>query len=746
MQRLTFDATDIAQTVLGTPEDAVVNPGLFGTVMINGNATAMAHFSAAFEQLGLNTISWPGGTISERGYFFPCTANPRPLVAQAEIPDGAVRAFDLSYPDLMHPELLAGGGRAGLTDMLAYARANGATLSLKIPTQPYFGDGPSDAADVARAYQDMKALLLRLYSPDGDLYGSAPPGLIIELGNEQYGNPGQDYGPVAVAYCLAAREIRAEFPGADFKMALQVMQHLDGTQDLIDAFENPATAFGLALDGLSPDLLAEIDVLRQHDLARGINYTGPMETLPGSEIDSLEACLAAIGRAGGDAEAVELFCSAFSASACDLPSAVLISPSAAPGTGTGLALPGAAALAALIVSLVEMGMDFGSVWGINSDLGSDTALSVGGSRPVYTPMGEAYRMMSESIQGMRLVNDAAVDFTRDDTDVFRYAFVDNSKAVLFVAADDLPSDRERVSVDLANFGPIGSVWIERLTASDGICGEPVITREALRFQGSSVTFTLTSDYEFTRLIVARANPGSSQLLLWGAETGDSLRGGSAGDRIDGNGGADTLIGGAGSDTLRGGAGDDRIAPGTGLDSLSGGAGFDTLVLSGSGLPAIVDLTLDRMGRLQTGAWFDGFEAVLGGRSDDRLRGNVGANLLAGSAGHDLLVGRAGADTLSGGSGADTLIGGEGDDVLTGGAGADSFCFNLRSGADRITDFRAASDSLTFGAQLAVDSRSDVLQGAVRDGDDVVITLSPHDTLRIEGITLRALEAAEMIFL
>lgn len=742
MPRLTFDATDIAQTVLGAPQDAVVNAGLFGSIMTNGNAASMAHFSAAFEQMGLNTISWPGGTISERGYFFAGTANPRPLVADGDIPEGAVRAFDLTYPDLMHPDLLAGGGRAGLTDILAYARANGATLSLKIPTQPYFGDAPADAADVAQAYHDMKALLLRLYSPEGDLYGTAPSGLILELGNEQYGNPGQDYGPVAVAYCLAAREVRADYPGADFKLALQVMQTVEGTGDLIAAFEAPADATGLPF-ALPHDLLNEIDILRHHDLARGINYTGPMETLPGSEIGSLTNCLAAIARAGGDADAVQLFCSAFSASACDLPRSLLSTDSAT--QGSAFALPGAAALAALIVSLVEEGIDYGAIWGINTDITADTALSVGGSRPVYTPMGVAYRMMAESIQGMRLVNDAGLDDTRADTDVFRYAFVDDSKAVVIVAADDLPADRESVTIDLSGFGPIGSVWIERLTASNGISGDPVVTRQALSFHGSSVTFSLNSDYEFTRLIIARANPGSSPLLLWGAEAGETLRGGTAGDRIDGNGGADLLIGGAGNDTLRGGGGDDRINPGTGLDSLSGGAGFDTLALTARQTPGFVDLESGRMGRQQNGSWIDGFEAVLGSRLDDTLRGNTGANLLVGATGNDVLDGRDGADTLSGGRGADTLTGGAGDDLLTGGFGADSFRFSGNSGDDTITDFRAAVDSLVFGRQTGLLDRSDVLHNAAQDGSDVVIRLGLHDTLRIAGITLRALHDADMLF-
>ena len=73
-----------------------------------------------------------------------------------------------------------------------------------------------------------------------------------------------------------------------------------------------------------------------------------------------------------------------------------------------------------------------------------------------------------------------------------------------------------------------------------------------------------------------------------------------------------------------------------------------------------------------------------------------------------LEGGLGNDVLTGTSGNDTLIGGGGQDTLTGGTGNDLFRYlaqtdspvdlnDARTGTDRITDFLAANDSISFGS-------------------------------------------------
>ncbi|MFE8583487.1 cadherin domain-containing protein [Sphingomonas sp. NCPPB 2930] len=124
------------------------------------------------------------------------------------------------------------------------------------------------------------------------------------------------------------------------------------------------------------------------------------------------------------------------------------------------------------------------------------------------------------------------------------------------------------------------------------------------------------------------------------------------EEVHGSAFDDVLKGSAGDDVLVGGTGDDMLVGGLGADVLDGGDGFDTADYSDAS--AGVNVYLD--GRASTGeAMGDrliNIERVLGGRYDDLLVGNAGANDLAGGGGDDVLVGGAGADTLEGGAGED----------------------------------------------------------------------------------------------
>jgi Ca2+-binding RTX toxin-like protein len=146
---------------------------------------------------------------------------------------------------------------------------------------------------------------------------------------------------------------------------------------------------------------------------------------------------------------------------------------------------------------------------------------------------------------------------------------------------------------------------------------------------------------------------------------------------------------------------------------------------------------------------DGDDALHGGAGDDVLWGNGGADtlnggqhddILGGGTGNDLLSGEGGSDDLRGGDGNDWLSGGTGNDLLSGGSGADVFVFRLNEGADRITDFDAANDTLhlidtgqTFGGLQMVQS-----------GEDVVITLGTG-RLILEDIALGSLNESDFLF-
>jgi Ca2+-binding RTX toxin-like protein len=188
-------------------------------------------------------------------------------------------------------------------------------------------------------------------------------------------------------------------------------------------------------------------------------------------------------------------------------------------------------------------------------------------------------------------------------------------------------------------------------------------------------------------------------------------------------GNDTLIGNAGANVLKGQTGNDLLRGGAGADYLDGGLDTDTVSYYTGNVGITVDLSANTgSGGDAEGDTLFGFENVSGSQGNDRITGNIVANVLQGWSGDDVLQGGYGADRLDGGSGidtanyatswagitvdlavgtgrggdaegdilvsienldgsqkADTLIGnagtntlkgGDGDDVLRGGAGAD----------------------------------------------------------------------------
>ena len=190
-------------------------------------------------------------------------------------------------------------------------------------------------------------------------------------------------------------------------------------------------------------------------------------------------------------------------------------------------------------------------------------------------------------------------------------------------------------------------------------------------------------------------------LLQGGSGHDVLRGGGGRDRLFGAGADDHLIDG----DLDGATGD----AGPGPDLLDGGSGsFDRV--SYKLRTRDVDVDLDRRGadgRTGEGDLLSGFEAVTGGRGDDRLAGTHGPNTIRGRRGSDLLIGRGSADILETGRGGDVVACG--------------------AGADRVYDDLTSFDLL--------EPRCEVVEAYV--GDDSFLYLNPYPTsVRSDGMTFR----------
>ena len=132
---------------------------------------------------------------------------------------------------------------------------------------------------------------------------------------------------------------------------------------------------------------------------------------------------------------------------------------------------------------------------------------------------------------------------------------------------------------------------------------------------------------------------------------------------------ENIVGSDYDDTLTGDAQDNVIEGGDGGDDLDGGAhgdGGDTLSYANSDGRVTVTLVADAEAETSRAHasrdTAENFENVTGSAYDDRLTGDVNANVLKGGAGDDEIVGDAGADTVEGGAGADEMDGDDGNDT------------------------------------------------------------------------------------
>lgn len=167
------------------------------------------------------------------------------------------------------------------------------------------------------------------------------------------------------------------------------------------------------------------------------------------------------------------------------------------------------------------------------------------------------------------------------------------------------------------------------------------------------------------------------LIGYGYNGNDTMRGGAGNDKFygsngddifDGNDGNDKLYGQAGADQMRGGNGDDYLEVDCDDTVLEGGPGFDQAKVMSSCGVSLVDkgfewmqghsgddtLSEENATQNMTGYGNNGNDTFIGGSGQDQFRGDFG---------DDTLIGNDGNDTLTGGNGADVILGGNGDDYL-----------------------------------------------------------------------------------
>ncbi len=310
---------------------------------------------------------------------------------------------------------------------------------------------------------------------------------------------------------------------------------------------------------------------------------------------------------------------------------------------------------------------------------------------------------------------------------------------------------------------VAAVTVDVLAAGgDGEAGEGDTVRENVEsltggkgkdtLRGSDAGGTLAGGAGADRLDgrggadTLRGGDGEDQ--AYGGDGDDTVYGEGGDDTLSGDDGADVVYGGDGSDFLGGDAGTDVLYGGAGLDGLNGGDGDDTL--SGGLGPDIMDGadgsdTASYLSRLapvtasvggpdgQDGEAGEGdtvyasTENLTGGKGDDTLTGDGGANRLAGSEGNDTLEGLGGADVMEGGSGQDLL------------KAIDSAADVVSCGPDADAASADAADAVTDCEQLDIPGGQGTQGGgatAQGKGPRVAIALAARRVTRAGRVKLR----------
>jgi Ca2+-binding RTX toxin-like protein len=458
-------------------------------------------------------------------------------------------------------------------------------------------------------------------------------------------------------------------------------------------------------------------------------------------------------------------------------------------------------LVLLVEEMLLSGIDHANVWAVQQNNNTRMIYNSGLKNQEYSGLtfgGLAFDMMSKHLPGLKVVLQPG-NLQGLDTIVFG----SNERMVYF-----LSNRSEMARADLLSLStlPSGSHHFTIYEINEGSDSRPTVTITTI---GSfdSVTFQRLNFGTNSSVMIVVALQSSGTHIegydqtdsLSGSQTDDTIQGGGGDDTLRGEGrndsldgesgddslcgdwGHDTLKGGDGSDQLFGGAGNDVLYGGRGSDTISGGSGQDLVNYSDHNANLLTDLGTSQKASLSSGdgiyfaaedfcAGF-GNDTVCGGNSantiagghggdsslgffgDDTLSGEAGAAFSDGATGEDYIEGGAGPDCLFGGDGSDRVIGGDDDDlvlgglgfdVLEGGSGDDSISGNedvdvlLGGLGDDSLDGGSAGDRVFGGSGIDTlwgGDGADALDGGEGDdwvyggiGADYIIGMTGEDTL------------------
>lgn len=680
--------------------------------------TLGSDYETLSEQFDFGVLRFPGGTITER-YF------------DLENPDRTGAMQNLIGALDNNGNLVSQDIQTGLSDFIAYAHQQGATVAFVLPTYQFFNLNAVGTADVLLdgAEATVKDFLRDLLS---GAFGEAQISH-LSIGNEFFNAFYQwtdaQFGALQAQMAIWIDEVVVELTisGDLVSDPIVLAQGSNGltpadadaqNQVFIDEMRNAMVAEGIA----NPDLSDIIDGVAVHGYGASSNplaIGGGLDQRFNSVIDTWME---------GDPDALELAITEWNVGQSDT-------------SVTGMERN--ASFIRIFAEMMEAGVDLANIWTVQNSAYSTLSREDPGSRGLpsseLTPTGYIFRMMSQNLQGTQMVdneNDFRLLDGQTATTGYTYAFSGAVQTVIYVASGtDTSFDLE---MDLSGFmsGAI-AVNATRLTAVPGQAVDAldvegridILDRDELGL-GIDNTLDLTlGAYDFVQVVITYDGNGVFLFgddqndiadLLEGTDFADTLIGGRSGDTLEGGIGDDTLEGGHGDDLIEGGEGDDLIDGGGNQDNIIAGHGNDT-VLGGDGRDtAYLDVGND--------IYFDsgqggssGMDSVFGGAGNDSIETGGGDDVLEGDAGADSLFGGAGNDRITGGAGFDHLYGDAGNDVLSGGSETDwmyggdgnDLMFggtNANQGTDRL--YGGAGADTMFG-----DAGFDYLEGGT--GNDVM---------------------------
>lgn len=733
------------------------------------------------DQIGYHHLRWPGDHPETQAWHDHDNDD--------ATPDSLIQKYGLTFENFVNPEYTRGNGdaREGISEMFAFAVANGLSFALVAPTVRYVEMAVAaggDAAAIVQAAQsaasDMEVFLTRLY--DGE-FGEIPREFTIELGSEYYattiwqqltsgidtdgdGSPDpqtQDPGDLTDIFGAVFAAMAAKIDEVEDLNHHEVL--IDGTAHSTDI--NVSVQMGRFQEDAN-------DSIHSGDYSDNLDFINAFQAHGQEALDAVDSVIwhRYVTRWGGIENGIWDPVQTDETGAPLTVSDVVQKWEVATGREldllAGYSSPSLSgdkhklehdeqSLSYILqqtTGLLAEGADIGSLFGVGSGqygsyayrdsvfIGGDLWALMSESLPgkfvveTHTANGDGYRENTSP-----LVYDAqgeATGNTNDDT-VNSYVFEDGDKVVIFLVAKDFGSAGEHGSERLDYtlnfdtefaFGSSVSLWDSGVDYLDG-SGRHIGTFGEMS-EEAAVTI---SDANGGAQISVRFNHDYELIrltldkVLDGTNGDDVLNGFDTADKIVAMDGDDLLNGFAGDDTLKGGAGSDTLLGGSGQDRFDGGEGTD--VVDYSSATEHVKIFLSSPGSQEGEAAGDSYTSIeefIGTDFDDDLVGNGDKNVFTGGGGDDFLKGAGSRDTLSGGDGNDELNGGKGQDHLSGDAGHD--LMSGKGGAD-IMFGQTGNDTLDGGSgedTLIGGSGDDTLDGGQNPDTFVFADDHGHDTI------------------